>query len=324
MRRLWFLLICLILPFLSNAQKKRVWIDTDIMIGKFAHDVDDGLALILALQDTNLQIEGISFVHGVEYAEKVTNKLLDGYSPDLKIPLYPGADDSTQFLEKTPAVEAIAEALRQGPMTILALGPMTNIGSVLELYPELKHNVKQVVYCAGRRPGQLLNPGNGKNNFSDYNFDLDPYATGMVLKANVPILLAGFDCAETLYLSKKDFLHLKKSDRKVDKWLYRKLKSWHGLWRLFLGSKKGFIPFDCATVGALLYPDQFKITPFTVATIATRKNDSKRTVKTKDKFYLEVSEDAAGRIVSYCDETKTEFKLTLLKALGHPDFIGTN
>lgn len=319
MRFLTIIFLCLF-PFATIAQKQRVWIDTDIMIGKWKHDVDDGLALILALQDTTIQIEGISFVHGVDYAAEVTDKLLSRYASELKIPTYKGADDSTQFGEKTPAVEALAKALEQGPLTIFALGPLTNIGTVLELYPDLNRNVKRITYCAGRTPGKTFNPGGGKTKFSDYNFDLDPYATAMVLKANVPILLCGYDCSEELFLSKKDFIHLRKSSDETDRWLFRKLRSWHGLWRMFLGSKQGFIPFDCSTVGALLYPDEFETTPFIPAYIQVLENDTKNLVKTKKKPYLLVHEDGAGRIVSYCSETRPEFKVRLLKALGHPDY----
>jgi pyrimidine-specific ribonucleoside hydrolase len=319
MRFLTFIILCL-LPFAVTAQKQRVWIDTDIMIGKWKHDVDDGLALILTLQDTTIQIEGISFVHGVDYAAEVTEKLLSRYSPDVKIPMHKGADDSTHFGEKTPAVEAMAKALEKGPLTIFALGPMTNVGTVLELYPDLRRNVKRITYCAGRTPGKTFNPAGGRAKFSDYNFDLDPYATAMVLKANVPILLSGYDCSEELFLSKKDFIHLKKSNDETDRWLFRKLRSWHGLWRMFLGSEQGFIPFDCSTVGALLYPEEFEINSFIPAYIQVLENDTKQLVKTKKKPYLLVDEDGAGRIVSYCSETKPAFKRRLLKALDHPDY----
>ncbi|MGB1317594.1 MAG: nucleoside hydrolase, partial [Flavobacteriales bacterium] len=138
-------LIIVCLAFLSaefcSAQTKRVWIDTDIMIGKFRRDVDDGLALILALRDTNLYIEGISFVHGVDYADKVTAKLLNWYAPNRSIPTYKGSDDSSGFGKITPAVTAIIEALEQEPMYILALGPMTNLGTVLQLRPDLHKNI---------------------------------------------------------------------------------------------------------------------------------------------------------------------------------------
>ncbi len=312
------ILFLLIMPLATLAQKQRVWIDSDIMIGKFRRDVDDGLALILALSDTNLQIEGISFVHGVDYAAKVTNKLLSRYASGREIPTYKGADDSTGFGKETDAVKALEAALKEGPMTIFALGPMTNLGTLLRLHPELAQNIEKITYCAGRTPGKLFNPGSGKVIFSDYNFDLDPKASAVVLNAQVPLLLSGYDCSENLFLTKKDFVHLKKSADKTDRWLYKKLNSWHNLWRTFIGSDKGFIPFDCSTVGALLYPNEFEFIDAIPVHIKVLPNDTKYTVKTKTKPFLLVDEKATGRNVSYCHSTNSEFKIRLLKVLGHP------
>ncbi|MGK0384672.1 MAG: inosine-uridine nucleoside N-ribohydrolase, partial [Bacteroidia bacterium] len=95
----------LLFPF-SLFSQQRVWIDTDIIIGKFRKDVDDGLALILILRDSTVEIEGISFVHGVDYADKVTSKLLHWYAPGRNIPTFKGSDDSTGFGKETDAVKA--------------------------------------------------------------------------------------------------------------------------------------------------------------------------------------------------------------------------
>ncbi len=311
--------LLLVFPFLSFAQQ-RVWVDTDIMIGKFRRDVDDGLALVLLLRDTNLQIEGISFVHGVDYADKATTKLLNWYAPERNIPTFKGSDDSTGFGKETEAVKAMITALEKGPMAILALGPMTNIGTVLKLRPDLHKNITAISYCAGRRPGMLFNPGSGKVKFSDYNFDLDPSSSAILLETKIPVILAGYDCSDSLFLSREDFIHLKKSKNKGDRWLFRQLKEWENLWRVFLGSKQGFIPFDCSTVGALLYANEFNVIPNVSATIREEENDTKYTVKSSTKSYLFVGENEDGKTVSYCYFTKEEFKKRLLQTLNHPDY----
>lgn len=300
---------------LSLFPQQRVWIDTDIMIGKFRRDVDDGLALILALRDTNLLIEGISFVHGVDYADKVTSKLLNWYAPKRTIPTFKGSDDSTGLGLETEAVTAMISALEKGPMAILALGPMTNVGTVLKLRPDLHENITTISYCAGRRPGMLFNPGSGKVRFSDYNFDLDPTSSAILLQTQVPVLLAGYDCSDNLFLNRKDFIHLKKSKNKGDRWLFRQLKQWENLWSVFLGSTHGFIPFDCSTVGALLYATEFTIETEIPAFIRSEVNDKKSRAKTPFKPYLLVDKNGEGKRVSYCDFTKDEFKNRLLRAL---------
>jgi inosine-uridine nucleoside N-ribohydrolase len=309
----------LLFPF-SLFSQQRVWIDTDIMIGKFRKDVDDGLALILILRDSTVEIEGISFVHGVDYADKVTSKLLNWYAPDHNIPTFKGSDDSTGFGKETDAVKAMITALEKGPMAILALGPMTNVGTVLKLRPDLHKNITAISYCAGRKPGMLFSPGSGKVKFSDYNFDLDPKSSAALLETEIPLVLAGYDCSDSLFLSRKDFIHLKKSDNKGDRWLFRQLKSWENLWSIFLGSKRGFIPFDCSTVGALLYADEFNIETEIPAFIKVDKNDTKYTVSTPTKQFFYADENGKGKPVSYCDFTKQKFKKRLLHVLHHPDY----
>lgn len=318
MKTITFVLL-LLFPF-SLFSQQRVWIDTDIMIGKFRRDVDDGLALVLALRDSNIQIEGISFVHGVDYADKVTDMLLKWYAPERNIPTFKGSDDSTGFGKETDAVKAMIAALEKGPMTILALGPMTNVGTVLQLRPDLHKNIKAISYCAGRRPGMLFSPGTSNIKFADYNFDLDPTSSAVLVEVDVPVLLSGYDCSDSLFLSLDDFKHLKKSENEGDRWLYRKMKSWHSLWRTFIGSKKGFIPFDCSTVGVMFYPEEFNVISEIPSYIEVAANDTKNTVSTPTKPYLLVDENSSGKPVSYCDYTKAVFKQRLLKALHHPDY----
>ncbi len=320
MRSVVTFLLFVFLSQVSVAQPKRIWVDSDIMIGKFRRDVDDGLALIMLLKDSSLQIEGISFVHGVDYAEKVTAKLLQWYAPERNIPTFKGADDSTGFGKTNAGVEALVKALEKGPMYILALGPMTNVGTVIKLRPDLHKNILGITYCAGRRPGMVLSIHEKGVRFSDYNFDLDPKASATLLGADFPVLLAGFDCSNNLFIDRKDFVHLRKSKNKGDRWLYRQLSDWNRLWHMFIGSRQGFIPFDCSTIGALLYPSEFESVSDIPCYIKTDVNDSKNTVSASHKPYLLVKEQKEGKLVSYCEATKPEFKARLLKAIDHPAY----
>lgn len=112
------------LTIVSNAQvqtPEKIWIDTDIAIGKLGRDVDDGIALIIALKSDELEIMGISLVRWPNYGYKVTQKLLGWYNEGPEIPVYKGvkSTDSPSHLQNK-AVEAMAEALRMHEMTIIA------------------------------------------------------------------------------------------------------------------------------------------------------------------------------------------------------------
>ena len=67
----------------------------------------------------------------------------------------PGAASADALGKRTEAVESIAAALSQAPLTIVAVGPVTNIGSLVKLYPDLHDRIEKIVMVAARRPGPV-------------------------------------------------------------------------------------------------------------------------------------------------------------------------
>ena len=90
--------LALLLSAAVQAQKK-VWFDTDIMIGmpdKTAREVDDGFTLIMALKQPQIEIVGISSITYVDYSFPIINKILGWHNKGAAIPVYkgsPNADD---------------------------------------------------------------------------------------------------------------------------------------------------------------------------------------------------------------------------------------
>lgn len=62
---------------------------------------------------------------------------------------------------KPPAHEALMAALEQGPLTVVALGPLTNIAAVLGERPVLASRIARLVAVLGRRPGRIFLPAEG-------------------------------------------------------------------------------------------------------------------------------------------------------------------
>ena len=72
-------------------------------------------------------------------------------------------------------------------LTLLTLGPLTNIAMALNLYPELKGLISEIVSMGG-----AIETGN-VTRFAEFNFYADPEAVQSVLDAGIPISLLTWD-----------------------------------------------------------------------------------------------------------------------------------
>ena len=70
---------------------------------------------------------------------------------------------------------------KPGEVTILALGPMTNIAMALRLRPDLETKIKRIVFMGGA----FHVPGNASSN-AEFNFWFDPEAARIVLRSRIP------------------------------------------------------------------------------------------------------------------------------------------
>src|SRR5687767_1766905 len=129
----------------------RIWIDTDAACGHSARtDPDDCLAIALLAGARDFEIAGISTVAGnapLEAAERTTRELAARLSADLGRPL--AVHTGHRGLEA---------ALEGGPLTVVALGPLTNVAAVLDARPDLRPRVARIIAVMGRRPGHIFHP----------------------------------------------------------------------------------------------------------------------------------------------------------------------
>ncbi|KAJ9059356.1 hypothetical protein DSO57_1003181 [Entomophthora muscae] len=100
------------------------------------------------------------------------------------------------------AVDEIIWQLNNHPpntITILALGPLTNIAMVIEKDPGVLKKAKKIVSMGGA----IFAPGN-VSPLAEFNFYADPHAASVVIKATkggaVPLVLVPLDITHTSYL----------------------------------------------------------------------------------------------------------------------------
>jgi inosine-uridine nucleoside N-ribohydrolase len=209
----------------------RVIIDTD-------PGVDDALALLLAMRSPELKIEGITPVAGnvplsltlpnalrmVEIAGRTDIPVAAG----AKVPLVRRLVTATYahgenglggavFPEpKTkPVAEDAADFIRRivekypGEVTLIPIGPLTNIATALNLDPELAAKVKGIVLMGGSLSGGNITPA------AEFNIYVDPEAARIVFQSGIPITMVGLDATRKTSLTEEHVRTLEASQNPV-------------------------------------------------------------------------------------------------------------
>lgn len=324
-------LLLFLFPTLLLAQPskpRRVWFDTDIMIGlpeRAPREVDDGVTLIMALRHPDkIDLVGISTVTYADYGYEVTQKILGWYHRDAKgkprpaIPVYKGSNSGQDTGVENEATRALAEALRREKLTILALGPVTNVATVVRNHPELAGQIEEVIVCAGRTAGFAFRPGLERATVGDFNFERDPEAFRVLFDAGIRMVLSGFECSAYTLLGKTDIDFLATSAFEGDQWLYAQLRPWQGRAAKLFGVD-GFIPYDVTPLGYLTHPEFFKYHRDIPVQINRKPNDA--TIGSlptgQEKPFLEVSynfKDTKWRAI-YAYKTLPGFEEMVLESL---------
>lgn len=115
-------------------------------------------------------------------------------------------------------VELLIETIQKSkqPITILAIGPLTNIAEALQRAPKIKNNI-QAIYILGGAinvPGNLSSVGVPKSNkTAEWNIYIDPIAAAIVLNHSIPIVLVPLDATNTVPMDMDFYKALKKNHR---------------------------------------------------------------------------------------------------------------
>ena len=306
------ILLCLTI---AGARGGAVWIDTDPSVQRGGHEVDDAFALVQAFHSPELQIRGVSVVFGnapLSTAFPIGKEIIRRFGPE-KMPVYSGAASAQELGRETDASLALAAALRTERLTILVLGPATNIATVLRNHPELARKIDRIIAVAGRRPGQRFLTGRALQPFRDLNFELDPPAFQVILDSRVPLVLAPWEVSSKVWITHADLDHLVQSNPSLD-WLVGPASDWLIFWKLGFGVD-GSNPFDTLAVGYALTPDLLHCESLP-AKIETLPNDiTMFTSPAKKPFLLAAKDINGGTVVQYCSDVQPKFKTDLLARL---------
>jgi len=318
-------LACLVLVLMSMhsvghsaepAKPLEIWLDVDTATG--IGDVDDGLMLIQAFHSPEVKIRGISVVFGnapLDKAVPIAQAITRQFGPSGLLPKT-GAAGATELGKRTEAVESLAAELERSPMTIVAVGPVTNVGTLLKLYPNLHDRIDRIVMVAGRRPNQrFVTHAKQLIPHRDFNFELDVNAMRVILETNIPLVFAPWEVSSHLWISKDDLESLRDSGQSGE-WIAETSQYWIERWKKG-GETRGFNPFDTLAMGWLTHPELIESVSMRM-TIEEGADDRSfaKADKVKNKPYLVARPfQGTGREAIYCYKPKPEWKGLLMQRL---------
>lgn len=208
------LLLLLAVP-LAAQQRTPVILDTDI-----GDAIDDALAVTLALHSPELDVRAITTVYGdTDLKTRLLWKLLGlnnrrdipiarGAPEPLLAPSVPGSSREYEVLTpgdtipesaRRPAAELIVETAHKAPVSIAAIGPLTNIALALKLDPSIKPNIERIYLMGGAY----------QSDEAEYNIQRDPAAARIVFASGIPITAVGLDVTRPLRLRDDDLGRLR-------------------------------------------------------------------------------------------------------------------
>lgn len=299
-----------LLPLLMAA--KLVWMDVDPAVLPGGHEPDDGLALLQAFHSPELEVRGVSVVFGnseLEVGYPNAREIVDRFGPE-GLDVYEGAASRDDLGKETEASRALATALREEKLTILALGPVTNVATVLMNHPELASRIHAIVAVAGRRPGQTFVLGEGGRPLLDMNFEYDPVGMRVLLHSGVPLVLAPFEISSKTPLPEDAIERFATVPELADFYL-KPLRDYVDWYDEHFGVRAIF-PFDTLAVAYLTSPEWITCETLPVE-IQTLPDDIR---KGQDKPYLIVSNELkTDTRVKYCHTASDEFVPDLVERL---------
>jgi purine nucleosidase len=211
---------------------KRIIIDTD-------PGIDDSLAILLSIASPEVTLEGLTIVHGNSSTEQSTINALSilelagachiPVAKGCELPLVqpsllaPETHGNTGLGYATlsapgssPIVQHGSDFLIEqimsnpGEITIVAIGPLTNIALAIRKEPRIVQAVKEVFIMGGA----LRHEGN-TTPLAEFNTYVDPHAAHIVFHSGMPITLTPLDVTYQCILLSEEVEYIKEVDSAI-------------------------------------------------------------------------------------------------------------
>jgi purine nucleosidase len=259
-----------------------VLIDTDPGMGTLGCDPEDSLAITMALASPEVTVRAITCVHGnvpVRHSYANAAHLLDLLGRT-DVPLAAGAErpllgarrrEPLRWLAQQDARERVLPAARRpyaepravelihrtardsDGLTIIAIGPLTNLAAALVADPALADRLAQVTVMGGA----FAVPGNITPT-AEFNFFMDPEAAQIVLESGVRPVLVGLDVCDRTHLTSRQ-IAASGLDTELGRFVRRACASW--LPAADASDDEGPHLYDTLAVASVFWPELLTLEP---------------------------------------------------------------
>lgn len=254
---------------------KKIIIDTD-------PGIDDALAICYALSHPQLQVLALTCVYGNVATSLATDNALrlcelcdspalvaTGASQPLTITPHPVADfvhgsngfgnvtlpEASRTPESLSAAELIVKLIDENPgeITLVAVGPLTNIALALELSPGITQKVASVVIMGGTfyREGNV-------SPYAEANIWNDPHAAKLVFNADWPLIVHGLDVTRQITFSREYLDHIA-AEKPVPGTFLRNAAEFYIEFYNSRDSINGCCPHDHLALAYVTHPEWFTL-----------------------------------------------------------------
>lgn len=239
-------------------------------------DIDDGLAIALAIASPKLEVLGVIVTFGntsMEPEYYIAKKVVDAMSstvpvlhgaprplPEYTVELFDGTVLNDACLNE--GVSFIAEQLMASDrqVTILAIGPLTDIACLALNYPEAHGKIERVVIIGGRDPGKTILI-NGHYN-SDFNLASDfPAVRYLLEETDIRLRFLPFELTYSVLVPPaKNHIVCESELALAADFFCPVVDNWINAWRDMFG-ESGFHPWDQNAVFVTMEPDAYQCKP---------------------------------------------------------------
>ena len=269
---------------------KKIILDTDPGIGALGTDIDDGLAIIMALNSDKIKTLGITIVNGNVTAEQGTINALNLLEimnrPEINV--YPGAKNPiiqemeeirntfSKILERSGwkkgapisnstinlkpqskhAVDFIIEQANKYPkeITMVCIGPLTNLALAIRKEPSLPGLLKETVIMGGG----WTQPLDCYTSVAEFNMYCDPEAAKIVFHSGMPLYMTGFETSKKSMLKREHLDIIRETNTPVSRLIVEAAEPWLKFMKAAFGIDYCYLP-DPQAIALLINEDIFTL-----------------------------------------------------------------